>query len=88
MNDPVDGISPNILGIEGRTSMSAVQTAFAPSSQLATAIQAESGTNVNRCFQCGKCAAGCPVAYAMDFTPTELIHAIQLGIDDMVLKLK
>ena len=68
--------------------MSAVQTAFAPSPELATAVLGESGTDVNLCFQCGKCAAGCPVAYAMDFTPTQLIHAIQLGIDDVVLHSK
>ena len=57
-------------------------------SELADAVLRESGQNVNLCFQCSKCAAGCPVAYAMDYTPAQLIHAIRLGLDDLVLKSK
>ena len=56
--------------------------------QLAGAVLHECGQNVNLCYQCGKCAAGCPVAYAMDFTPTQIIHAIRLGMDNLVLKSK
>jgi len=59
-----------------------------PSSSLAKAILIESDTDVNMCYQCGKCAAGCPVAYAMDYTPTQLIHAARLGMDDLVLQSK
>ena len=29
----------------------------------------ESGQPVQKCYQCGKCTAGCPVAFAMDYTP-------------------
>jgi heterodisulfide reductase subunit C len=66
--------------------MSAVRTTpVTPSSELARAILAEFGTDVNVCYQCDKCAAGCPVAYAMDYTPAQLIHAARLGLDDTVL---
>jgi heterodisulfide reductase subunit C len=57
-------------------------------SQLAEAVLSESGQNVNLCYQCRKCAAGCPVSYAMDYKPAQLIHAIRLGMDDLVLNSK
>jgi heterodisulfide reductase subunit C len=52
---------------------------------LAQAVQLHSGTDVNMCYQCGKCAAGCSFAYAMDYPPAQLIHAVRLGLDDLVL---
>ena len=57
-------------------------------SPLAASILSESGQNVNLCYQCLKCAAGCPIAYEMDYKPAELIHAIRLGMDDLVLNSK
>ena len=57
-------------------------------SELAEAVLTESGQNVNLCYQCRKCAAGCPISYAMDYKPAQLIHAIRLGMDDLVLKSK
>src|SRR4030042_6534711 len=57
-------------------------------SQLAEAVLHESGQNVNLCYQCMKCAAGCPISYAMDYKPAQLIHAICLGLDDLVLNSK
>ncbi|MBU2572747.1 MAG: 4Fe-4S dicluster domain-containing protein, partial [Elusimicrobia bacterium] len=51
-------------------------------------IAKESGQNVNLCFQCKKCTAGCPVADEMDITPTQVIHAIRLGQNDLVLNSK
>lgn len=50
--------------------------------ELVTAL---SGVQVDACFQCGKCASGCPVAFAMDYTPTQLVHLIQLGQREEVL---
>ncbi|MBI4713437.1 MAG: 4Fe-4S dicluster domain-containing protein [Planctomycetes bacterium] len=44
--------------------------------------------NVNVCYQCRKCSAGCPMSYAMDYTPAQLIHAIRLGLKDIVLNSK
>ena len=59
-----------------------------PRSEFAEAILRENGQNVNLCFQCGKCAAGCPISYAMDYTPAKLMHAIRLGMEDLVLNSK
>jgi len=57
-------------------------------SELAEAVLSESGQNVNLCYQCRKCAAGCPISYAMDYKPAQLIHAIRLGLDELVLNSK
>ncbi|MDP2995528.1 MAG: 4Fe-4S dicluster domain-containing protein [Anaerolineales bacterium] len=48
-------------------------------------IQAISGQNVNICFQCSKCSAGCPLADKMDLKPAQVMHSIRLGRADSVL---
>ena len=50
------------------------------------AILAESDVDVNLCYQCRKCTAGCPLADRMDLTPTQVIHAVRLGQRDLVLR--
>lgn len=37
------------------------------------------GQNIDGCYQCGKCTAGCPIAYTMEFPPHEVIRLVQLG---------
>jgi len=48
-------------------------------------IEARSGTKVRTCYQCGKCSAGCPVAYAMDLLPSQVMRLCQLGLKEEVL---
>lgn len=38
------------------------------------------------CYQCGKCTAGCPTAYAMDLTPRQAMRAIQWGLKEELLQ--
>lgn len=40
------------------------------------------------CMQCGTCTASCASAYAMDYTPRQLWHMVQLGLKDQVLESK
>ncbi|MBE3589046.1 MAG: 4Fe-4S dicluster domain-containing protein [Thermoanaerobacteraceae bacterium] len=49
-------------------------------------VRAESGQPVENCYQCGKCSAGCPVAFAYDFMPHQIMRLVQLGLRDEVLK--
>jgi heterodisulfide reductase subunit C len=56
-----------------------------PRSELRTLIENQSRQNILDCYQCGKCSAGCPTAYAMDLTPRQLMRGIQLGLKDEVL---
>ncbi len=41
--------------------------------------------NISPCYQCLTCSLGCPVAYAMDFRPNQLIRMVQLGLKEAVL---
>ncbi len=53
--------------------------------QLVSRIERLSGVNLRDCYQCGKCAAGCPVAPHADMTCRQLIRNLQLGVVDPVL---
>jgi heterodisulfide reductase subunit C len=44
--------------------------------------------NLARCYQCSMCSGGCPVAYAMDFRPNQIIHLVRLGLKEKVLQSK
>jgi len=44
--------------------------------------------NVRDCFQCQKCSAGCPVAFAMDYKPSQVIQMVSLGMKDRLLACK
>lgn len=41
--------------------------------------------DVRECYQCGRCTAGCPVAYAMDAAPHMILRGIQLEQYEWVL---
>jgi heterodisulfide reductase subunit C len=45
-----------------------------------------SGENVSLCYQCKTCSSGCPVSFAMDIQPHQIIHMIRMGLKDEVLK--
>ncbi|MGZ3605566.1 MAG: 4Fe-4S dicluster domain-containing protein, partial [Thermodesulfobacteriota bacterium] len=54
---------------------------------LSEVIQA-SGEKIQACFQCQKCSAGCPIAYAMDILPNQMLRRIQYGHREKVLSSK
>jgi len=41
--------------------------------------------DVSRCYQCGKCTAGCPVAIDMDVSPNQVMRLVQINDRDRVL---
>ena len=49
-------------------------------------IEHEAHTSINHCYQCGKCSAGCPVAFAMDYPPRQIIRLLQLDLVDEALR--
>lgn len=58
-------------------------THHAPSADgLAAAVRSTTGESVFRCYQCGKCSAGCPLAAEMDVTPNQILRWLQLGMLD------
>jgi heterodisulfide reductase subunit C len=54
-------------------------------SELKRRIQELCGENVLECYQCGECTAGCPVAFAMDIAPNQVLRMAQLGLEEEVL---
>ncbi|MGE5396155.1 MAG: 4Fe-4S dicluster domain-containing protein [Chitinophagales bacterium] len=52
------------------------------------AIEADSRTKSSLCYQCGKCTAGCPIAFAMDYPPRQIIRFLQLGLINSALGAK
>ncbi len=56
---------------------------------LQNAISSDSGVGIEKCYQCGKCTAGCPLAGDMDFAPSYVIRMLQShdkGLEDQVLR--
>jgi len=45
---------------------------------LAGMVNDLTGISVNRCYQCGKCSAGCPACSDMDYAPSVILRLLQL----------
>ncbi len=63
------------------------QTSQNKNTFLSEVIQA-SGETIQVCYQCQKCSAGCPVAYAMDILPNQILRHIQYDHREKVLSSK
>ncbi len=50
------------------------------SSDVLQEIEELSGQNLYACYQCGKCSAGCPLAFAADLLPHQVMRLLQLGL--------
>lgn len=48
-------------------------------------VESASGSEVNKCYQCGNCTAGCPMSFTYDYTVSQLMRLIQLGQAETVL---
>ncbi len=44
--------------------------------------------NTQNCYQCQKCSAGCPVAFAMDYKPNQIMQMVSLGMEERILASK
>ena len=51
-------------------------------------VSRRSGEDLTKCYQCGKCSAGCPAAMAMDYRPNRIIRMLQLGFKEELLNSK
>jgi heterodisulfide reductase subunit C len=52
---------------------------------FAELVQQKSGKELRQCYHCLKCSAGCPISFAMDWTPNQIIRMVQLGLKERVL---
>jgi heterodisulfide reductase subunit C len=53
---------------------------------LERSLETSTGQKVRTCYQCKKCSAGCPVAFAMDLVPHEVMKMVQYGQERRVLR--
>jgi heterodisulfide reductase subunit C len=51
-------------------------------------VEEISGQDLLSCYQCGKCSAGCPMVFAMDILPNQIIRLVQLGLEEEIDKSK
>ena len=62
------------------------ESVIVPDNAWLAEVGKSSGENVSTCYQCKTCSSGCPVAFAMDLLPHQIIHMIRMGLKDEVLK--
>lgn len=55
-----------------------------PSFELAKRLR-EAHLSVYSCYQCRKCSSGCPLTFAMDLLPDQVIRLALLGQEEQVL---
>ena len=53
--------------------------------EFAEKIKDLSGENIYKCYQCGKCSAGCPIVDHMDIIPSQIMRLIQMGAEKDIL---
>ncbi len=56
------------------------------SADLADAVAHLTQVEAKKCYQCGKCTAGCPAAEFMDIMPNQVMRLVQLGLAEEALK--
>lgn len=55
-------------------------------SALIQQIERVSGEKLKRCYQCGNCSGGCPVSFAMEIPPSQIMRFLQLGKVEEVMQ--
>jgi heterodisulfide reductase subunit C2 len=56
--------------------------------KLKSILQHSTDVDINTCYQCGKCTAGCPLNEEMDIMPNQILRMLQLeypGYEDEIL---
>jgi len=48
---------------------------------LAGKVLSGTGVSVAKCYQCGKCSAGCPMTDDMDYSPSAILRLLQTGFE-------
>jgi heterodisulfide reductase subunit C2 len=56
-----------------------------PDRRFLEQVEQASGIRVSTCYQCKKCTNGCPVTFAMDIYPDQVIRLVQMGQKQAVL---
>lgn len=57
-----------------------------PSFGFLRRVEEISGQPVSRCYQCKKCSGGCPMTFAMDILPNQVVRYVALGLEEPLLR--
>lgn len=49
-------------------------------------VREKSGQPIELCYQCQKCASGCPMVEHFEYAPNQIIRMVHFGLRDLVLK--
>lgn len=52
-------------------------------SGLGSEVLGHTEVKVTKCYQCGKCSAGCPLSEEMDYPPSVIMRMLQTGDKDL-----
>ena len=63
-----------------------METALKPDFQFLDEVESHGPFEAAACYQCRKCTNGCPVTFAMDLYPDQVIRKVILGQKDEVLR--
>jgi len=59
-----------------------------PTGELLRQVAELGRDDVARCYQCRKCTNGCPMTFAMDVMPNQVMRLVQMGLTDEALRSK
>lgn len=62
-----------------------IQKRLLPTFDLLDTVESKGPYGAEACFQCRKCSSGCPVSFAMDLFPDDVIRLVILGQRETVL---
>jgi len=63
-----------------------ITSTLAEAQRIRQDLKTKYDADVGKCYQCGKCSAGCPVAFAMDTPPHKVIQLAKLGLYDEMME--
>lgn len=66
----------------------ALPATFTKASEFRDRVVQSVGEEIFACYQCSKCSAGCPVSFAMDILPHQVIRSVLFGQKKKVLSSK
>lgn len=62
------------------------ESVITPAHDWLAEVNLSSGESASSCYQCKTCSGGCPVSFAMDILPHQIVHMVRMGLKDEVLK--
>ena len=64
--------------------MSVVVSSAKLHSEFVRKVAEISGQNLGLCYQCGTCSGSCPMSFAMNLLPRQIMRLVQLGLEEQI----